>query len=131
MVADFPYCVVASFRHQDKNLVAVDKPFTYEPLGVALPTNDPLLVNLVENTLLTLEGSGALLLLTAELVQGCFLAAKAPVNIRGVRSTHFTFVKCVDLTPLDYLLFYLISYGDLEVGFDFLLSQSAVPLPLL
>ena len=64
MVADFPFCILSSFRYQDKNLVAVDKPFTYEPVGVALPPNDPLLVNVVENTLLTIEGSGALLLLT-------------------------------------------------------------------
>jgi polar amino acid transport system substrate-binding protein len=42
----------------------VDKPFTYEPLGIAVPANDPLLVNWVENFLMTLGGSGGLQVLT-------------------------------------------------------------------
>jgi polar amino acid transport system substrate-binding protein len=33
---------------------------TYEPIGIALPANDPLLINLVENFLGAFEGSGEL-----------------------------------------------------------------------
>jgi ABC-type amino acid transport substrate-binding protein len=41
-------------------MATVDTPYTYEPLGIALPANDPLLVNWVENFLASLEGSGDL-----------------------------------------------------------------------
>jgi polar amino acid transport system substrate-binding protein len=64
MVADYPFCVVSAFRYRDKKLIAVEEPFTYEPLGIAIPANDPLLINWLENVLLTLEGSGALEMLT-------------------------------------------------------------------
>ncbi len=40
-------------------------PFTLEPLGIALPAEDPLFVNLVENYLSTLEGTGLLTQLKA------------------------------------------------------------------
>ena len=64
LVADYPFCVVSAFRYREKKLIAVDEPFTYEPLGIAIPANDPLLINWVDNFLLTLEGSGALEMLT-------------------------------------------------------------------
>ena len=35
-------------------------PLTYEPIGIALPANDPLLVNWVENILNTIKDSGEL-----------------------------------------------------------------------
>jgi ABC-type amino acid transport substrate-binding protein len=41
-------------------------PFTVEPLGIALPADDPLFVNLVENYLHTLEGTGLLTQLKAK-----------------------------------------------------------------
>ena len=64
MVADYPFCMVSSHRYKDKKLATTDEPFTYEPLGIALPPNDPLLVNVLENFLMTLEGSGSLKRLT-------------------------------------------------------------------
>ena len=64
MVADYPFCMVSSYRYKDKKLATTDEPFTYEPLGIALSPNDPLLVNVVENYLMTLEGSGGLKRLT-------------------------------------------------------------------
>jgi len=64
MVADYPFCVVSAFRYREKKLIALDEPFTYEPLGIAISANDPLLINWLENVLLTLEGSGALEMLT-------------------------------------------------------------------
>jgi polar amino acid transport system substrate-binding protein len=64
MVADYPFCAVSAYRYPEKKLATVDKPFTYEPLGIAVPANDPLLVNWVENFLMTLGGSGGLQVLT-------------------------------------------------------------------
>jgi polar amino acid transport system substrate-binding protein len=60
MIADYPICVVSVFRYPDAGLLSVLTPLTYEPLGIALPGNDPLLVNWVQNTLNSLEGSGRL-----------------------------------------------------------------------
>jgi len=60
LVADYPICVLSVFRYPDKELFALLPPLTYEPIGIAMPANDPLLVNLVENLLNTLEGGGGL-----------------------------------------------------------------------
>jgi polar amino acid transport system substrate-binding protein len=60
LVADYPVCAVSAFRHRGKGLAAGEVRFTVEPLGIALPANDPLLVNWVGNFLQTLEGTGAL-----------------------------------------------------------------------
>lgn len=60
LVADFPFCAVATFQHPDANLQTLVAPFTFEPLGVAVPAEDPLFVNWTGNFLLALEGSGAL-----------------------------------------------------------------------
>lgn len=60
LIADYPTCAVAAFRHKDKGLVAGAERFTFEPMGIALPGNDPLLVNLVENFLNMVQGSGDL-----------------------------------------------------------------------
>ena len=60
MMADFPFCVLASFRHRKDNLAALDKPFTYEPLGIAVSAGDPQMLNLVNNFVGTLGASGGL-----------------------------------------------------------------------
>jgi polar amino acid transport system substrate-binding protein len=60
MVADYPICVISVFRYPDAELATLLTPFTYEPLGIALPANDTLLINLVENFLEAFEGSGEL-----------------------------------------------------------------------
>lgn len=78
MIADYPFCAVSAFRYRDKKLVAVDKPFTYEPLGIALPANDPLLVNWVENFFMTLEGSGDLQMLTERWFRDSSWLSKLP-----------------------------------------------------
>lgn len=61
LVADYPVCAVSAFRYRGKGLAAGEVRFTVEPLGIALPANDPLLVNWVQNFLKTLEGTGGLL----------------------------------------------------------------------
>ena len=63
MVADYPICQVSVFRYPDAKLATLKNPISYEPLGIALPAGDPLLVNLVQNMLSTLEKSGELELL--------------------------------------------------------------------
>jgi polar amino acid transport system substrate-binding protein len=60
LVADYPFCAVSVFRYPDKGLTAMSKPLTYEPLGIAVPPHDSLLVNWLTNLLLTLEGGGQL-----------------------------------------------------------------------
>jgi polar amino acid transport system substrate-binding protein len=60
LVADYPICVISVVRYPDKGLMSVNAPFTYEPLGIAMPANDPHLVNWTENFLNALKGSGAL-----------------------------------------------------------------------
>jgi polar amino acid transport system substrate-binding protein len=60
MLADHPICVVSVARYPQHDLFTIVAPFTYEPIGAALPANDALFVNLVQNFLNTLDGSGAL-----------------------------------------------------------------------
>ena len=50
----------AAFRYREKGLTTVEAPFTFDPIGVAMPDGDPLLVNLVQNFISTLIGSGDL-----------------------------------------------------------------------
>ena len=60
MVADYPFCALAVLRNPEKKLATLDEPFTFEPLGIALPGDDPLLINWVQNYLMTLQGSDGL-----------------------------------------------------------------------
>ena len=60
LVADFPYCVLQVLQHPEAKLVTLGEPFTYEPLGIAIPGDDPLFTNLVTNFLITMEGTGRL-----------------------------------------------------------------------
>ncbi len=60
LIADYPICVISVFRYPDEELATLLTPLTYEPIGIALPANDSLLINLVENFLVAFEGSGEL-----------------------------------------------------------------------
>jgi polar amino acid transport system substrate-binding protein len=60
LVADYHFCALSALRYKDKGLTTVTAPFTYEPIGVAMPADDPLLVNWMQNFLGTLHGSGEL-----------------------------------------------------------------------
>ncbi len=60
MVADLPFCTVMAFRHRDQGLVHLDTPFTFEPLGIAIPQGDPDLANWLGNFLTLLRGTGIL-----------------------------------------------------------------------
>ena len=58
MVADYPICVLSVHRYPDAGFITLGKPISYEPIGVALPANDPLLVNWVQNSLNFLDKNG-------------------------------------------------------------------------
>jgi polar amino acid transport system substrate-binding protein len=58
MVADGPICLVSVYRYPEAGFSTLDKPLSYEPIGVALSPNDPLLVNWVQNILFTLQKTG-------------------------------------------------------------------------
>ncbi len=60
MVADSEICTFALWRHPDQGLATIATPFTIEPLGIAVPAGAPLLLNLVENFIDTLEYTGLL-----------------------------------------------------------------------
>jgi polar amino acid transport system substrate-binding protein len=60
MIADYPICVVSVFRYPEAGLLSVVTQLTYEPIGIAIPANDPLLMNWTRNTLNSIEGSGML-----------------------------------------------------------------------
>ena len=60
LIADYPFCLTTVFQYPDQELVSLIKPITYEPLGIAIPGNDPLLTNWLENYLSFIEGSGLL-----------------------------------------------------------------------
>jgi polar amino acid transport system substrate-binding protein len=60
LIADYAICQVSVWRNPDAGLLTLGTPLTAEPLGIALPPDDPLLVNLVDNHLRTLEYTGVL-----------------------------------------------------------------------
>jgi polar amino acid transport system substrate-binding protein len=66
LVADYPICALSVLRHPTAGLSMLVTPFTVEPLGIALPADDHLFVNLVENYLSTLDGTGLLTQLKAK-----------------------------------------------------------------
>jgi polar amino acid transport system substrate-binding protein len=59
MIADYPVCVVSVFRYPEAGLLSVVTPITYEPIGIAVPAGDPLLVNWLENYMASMQSSGA------------------------------------------------------------------------
>jgi len=69
VIADFPFCALTAFRNLEKNLIAGKTPLTFEPLGIALP-EDTLLINFVQNFLVTLQGSGELTKMTDQWLTG-------------------------------------------------------------
>ena len=59
-VADASIIMLSMMRWPDAGLTAAQRPLTIEPIGIAVPASDPLLLNLVENYMTALESSGAL-----------------------------------------------------------------------
>jgi ABC-type amino acid transport substrate-binding protein len=70
MIGDYLACAVAVWRHPGAGFIEPASPLTAEPLGIALPPDDPLFVNLVENYLATLEKTGLLAAIKAHWLAG-------------------------------------------------------------
>lgn len=70
LISDLPYVRFTQARHPDLGLAVFPAPFTTEPLGVAMPANSPLLANLVQNYLNTLEYTGQLIQMKANWLNG-------------------------------------------------------------
>jgi polar amino acid transport system substrate-binding protein len=60
LLADHPFCMVTVYRYPKADLETLETPFTFEPLGIALPPSDPLLINWTQNALADLDDSGAI-----------------------------------------------------------------------
>ncbi len=60
MVADFPICAISVMRHPNAGLTTLAQPLTLEPIGMALPPGDPLLLNMVQNYFSSLQLTGVL-----------------------------------------------------------------------
>ncbi len=60
LIGDYPICVVSLLRYPDRGLTSVVSLLTQEPLGIALPGNDPLFVNWMNNFLQNLQSNGIL-----------------------------------------------------------------------
>ena len=65
MVADHPICLVSVYRYPEHKLLSLIAPLTFEPIGIALPANDPLFINWTENFLRNMNGSGMMKVLYA------------------------------------------------------------------
>lgn len=59
-VADASIIMLSMMRWPDAGLVAANQPLTIEPIGIAVPASDPLLLNLVQNYMRAMEASGVL-----------------------------------------------------------------------
>ncbi len=60
MVADYPMCQLTALRNPTANLFVLKSPMTIEPIGMALPADDPLLLNFIENYFNALTMAGVL-----------------------------------------------------------------------
>lgn len=60
IMADDPYIRVMELKHRGKGLASSTKPFTFEPFGIAIPGEDSLYLNWLQNFMLTMERSGRL-----------------------------------------------------------------------
>jgi len=60
LVADYQIVELTAFLHPKENLTTLSRPLTIEPIGIAAPPGDALLLNFLENTLSALEAGGVL-----------------------------------------------------------------------
>ena len=60
LVADMEICQITEMRWPEHGFASLGVPLTLEPIGIGLPPDDTLLVNLVENYLAAIETTGLL-----------------------------------------------------------------------
>lgn len=76
LVADMPICLLTVLRYPNEGFATLNQPLTLEPIGIAVPANDPQLQNLVRNYVVALEGTGILEALRQQwLENGAWIAA--------------------------------------------------------
>jgi polar amino acid transport system substrate-binding protein len=76
LVADMPICLLTVLRYPNEDFATLNQPLTLEPIGIAVPVNDPQLLNLVRNYVTALEGTGILEALRMQwLENGAWVAA--------------------------------------------------------
>lgn len=69
LVADYHACVLALLQHPNQGLVSRITPFTYEPLGIAMPAGDAQMINWTTNFLNTMRASDELIKLKAKWIK--------------------------------------------------------------
>ena len=60
LMADYSICAYSILKYPNEGLLTLNTPLTIEPIGIALPPNDPLLMNLVENFFKVMQLNGGL-----------------------------------------------------------------------
>jgi len=60
MMTDFPVCLSTLKNYPDAGFVSLFSLLNYEPIGIAVPGNDPLFINWTQNFLERLDGTGTL-----------------------------------------------------------------------
>jgi polar amino acid transport system substrate-binding protein len=60
MVADMPICQLTAYRYRDAGLMTLKNPLSWEPIGIAIPANDLLMLNWLQNFLHTIEKDGTM-----------------------------------------------------------------------
>jgi len=60
LLSEYPICLSTLQSHPDAGFVSVLSLLSYEPIGIALPDNDPLFVNWTENFLTRMDGTNSL-----------------------------------------------------------------------
>jgi len=60
MMTDYPVCLSTLKNYPDAGFVSLFSLLNFEPIGIAVPGNDPLFINWTENFLERLDGTGTL-----------------------------------------------------------------------
>lgn len=60
MLADYPVCLSTLKENPDDGFVSLFSLLSYEPIGIALPGNDPLFINWTKNFMTRMEATGIL-----------------------------------------------------------------------
>jgi len=78
MISDYHTCLLAISRNPKAGFIKKITPFTYEPLGIALPAGDAHLMNWTNNFLNTMQASGELRGLKAKWIKGTSWIRRLP-----------------------------------------------------
>ncbi len=70
MIADMPVCVLTVLKNPHADLATPAEPFSIEPIGIAIPANDPRFQNLIETYVEAFESTGVLEELRKEWLEG-------------------------------------------------------------